>query len=390
MHLVPLLIAMTLGIHSANASGGVNDSIQKDIDSAIQEIMMTHVGQAICQKILGADPEAIEFHLGVSSGAAQTIAQSCNGDADVKWIFETSYQDIRKLTLKSFKPRKYALLSAETVFPIESWTDPFSNTTVLMAGREGVSHERLVQLLAHETAVYFDSKANPAHADAQNIPAIRDLILQTTARMNPLVAVTDPLIAHTLTFIRALQVEYAIVDELVAMRKIVAPADHEDPYLKLLISDQCREECLETLITNMRTDYLPIGLPLLAFAPHFRAVVTKELAKAKPLWHQAQWSRVQESLNNLPVEFLKSQFTGSPLTDLQRIFVTSNPPTLPFQIVAKFLNEDLWPIEKPAIMQTKLPTGATFLEFMKVPLLSGYNILLSSGPRVRVKPGNAE
>ena len=364
-------------------------AIQRDIDSAIQEIMLTRVGQAICQKILGADPAALEFHLGVSPEAAVTIAQSCNGDFDSTWIFETSRQDIRQLTLKSFKPRKYALLSAETVFPIESWTDAHTNATVFMAGREGVSHERLVQLLAHEMAVYFDSKANPAHTDAQNIPAIRDLRLQTTARMNPLVAVSDPLVAHTLTFVRALQVEYSIIDELITMRKIVAPADHEDVYLKFLISDACREECLEALVVDMRNTYLPIGLPLLAFASHFRAIVPKELARAKPLWTQQQWAGLGQSINNLPLEFLDRQYSGSPITDLQRIFVTTNPAPA-FQAVAKFLTEDLWPIEKPAIVQTRLASGETFLEFMKVPLLSGYNILLSSGPRVRVKTGNAE
>jgi hypothetical protein len=247
-----------------------------------------------------------------------------------------------------------------------------------------------VQLLAHETAVYFDSKANPAHADAQNVPELRDLELEPPGTINPLVAATDPLIAHTLTFVRALQVEYAIVNELIALHKIVPPVDHADPYLNYLVSDACRQECLDKLITRMRNEYLPIGLPLLAFAPHFRALAAKEIAHSNPFLPREQWARVQDSLNNLPVQFLKTQFTGHPLVDLQRVFVTSNPPSEAFQTVSHFFNDDLWPLEKPALEQTHLTSGETFLEFMKKPLLSGQNILLSSGPRVRVKPGIVE
>lgn len=387
MHLLSLITALILGTSPAIAA---NDAFQKDIDSAIQEILLTKVGQGICQKILGADPAALEFHLGVSHEAAGTLAQSCNGDVNAQWIAETSRADVRKLTLKSFQPRKYVLLSAETSFPIESWTDPFSNTTVFLTDRVGISHERLVQLLAHELAVYFDSKANPAHADAQNVPELRDLKLNSEGQFNPLVAVSDPLIAHTLTFVRALQVEYAIVDELIAMRKILPPADHDDPYLQFLVSKNCKEDCLERLIGEMRGKYLPIALPLLAYSPQFRVMVGPELAKARPLWRQTQWHRVQDSLNTLPADFLLpvASHTLSPLEDMQRTFVASNPPP-EFQTVSKFDN-DLWRLERPAIFKSTLDNGEPFLEFMKKPLLSGYNILLSSGPRVRVTTGNVE
>ena len=42
-------------------------------------------------------------------------------------------------------------------------------------------------------------------------------------------------------------------------------------------------------------------------------------------------------------------------------------------------------LDQGGIVQTALPNGQAFLEFMKVPLLSSYNILLASGPRVRVR-----
>ena len=387
--LFKLIIALTISMMSGRL-WAQDASFQRDIDSAVQEIMLTNMGQTICRQILGGQADAIQIHLGVTAQAAQAIAQNCGQIAPANnWVFPTSVQDIRKLTVGTFKPRKYVLLSAETVFPIESWTDPFTNTTVLMSGREGISHERLVQLLAHEVAVYFDSKANPGHPDAQNIPEIRDLKLRTPGGMNPLIAVSDPMIAHTMTFVRALQVEYSIVDELIRMHKIIPPADYGNPYLHMLVSDQCQEACLEQLVNGMHDKFLPLSLPLLAFSPYFRSRLPIEIA-GLPNWPQDQWPAVLQSTVQLPVDFLKTQFTGNPLADLQRVFTASVQPTPEFTTVSDFITKDLWPIEQPAITQTTTSNGKHFLEYMKSPLLSGYNISLSSGPRVRVGTGNTE
>lgn len=368
---------------------GIDKLFQQNIDSAFQDIMLTHTGKAICQEILGAQPDALEFHLGVSHDAAVAIAQNCSGAPTSDWIYPTSYKDIRKLTLKGYKGRRYSILRAQTKFPIESWTDPFTNTTVLLADRNGISHERLVQLLAHELAVYFDSKANPAHPNAQNIPTLKNLRANVHGNFDPLVAISDPQVAHTLTYVRALQVEYSIVNELIAMGKIQPPADHDRPALKYLISDACQQDCLQRLVVDLRQDYLPIGLPLLAFAPYFRALVGPELQRSGSL-QPADWSVAQQVLTALPVSFLSTQFTGDPAADLQRVFVSDDASKPAFQTVATFLNDKLWPLEQPVVMGTALPDGTPLLQYMKTPLLSGYNISLSSGPRVRIGTGNVE
>jgi hypothetical protein len=384
--LAGLLVAAPLAAYADS------DPFQNAIDTSVEEIMTTTLGKTICQHILGGDVDAIHVNLGVSTQAAQIIAQQCGSLAQPNhpWIYATNVDDIQKATLSSSKPRKYVMLSADNAFPIESWTDPFTNTTVLIAGPEGMPHQRLVQLLAHEMAVYFDSKANPAHPDAQNIPEIRNLNLPVSPLMNPLIAVTDPLVAHTLTFVRALQVEYQIVDELIQTGLISPPPDHNDPYLQFLVSEQCQKVCLESLIINMHSHYLPIGLPLLAFAPHFRSLIPLELARIQPHWSPDKWMSVQQVIGDLPVDFLKNQFTGNPLADIERVFLASTTPNDQFTTVAVFMSQDLWPLEEPSVVQTNLPNGRPFLEYMKVPLLSGYNILLSSGPRVRVGPGAVE
>lgn len=187
---------------------------QGQIDAAYAMIFKTQMGKAICRQILGADGEAIRFHLGVSAEAAAKLASDCPRTARHRWIFATKPEDIRKLTLKDSSPRVYRVLQSQLTFPIDSWTDPFTNSTVLVTPTWPMAFERLVQLLAHETAVYFDSKANPAHPDAQKIPELRQLPLHTQGAIDPLIAFSNPLQAHAMTFVRALQVESEILREL--------------------------------------------------------------------------------------------------------------------------------------------------------------------------------
>jgi hypothetical protein len=87
---------------------------------------------------------------------------------------------------------------------------------------------------------------------------------------------------------------------------------------------------------------------------------------------------------------MKGQFTGDVVTDLSRIFYTDESEKKAYQVVTSFLNEDLWKIEKQSITTARFTSGMTLLEFMKRPLLSGYNIALATGPRVRIRTGSIE
>ncbi len=390
MNLVRLIVFVTLILPGLSVAAEV--TLKDRIDLAFTEILHTRMGKAICANILGAQPEAIAFHLGVSAQRAKEIASDCMGSQGSPWIVETSYLDIQKLTLVPYKGRRYFVDTAPTSVPIESWTDPFTNATILFSKEGGLAYPRLVQLLAHEMAVYFDSKANPAHRDAQNLLAMRNLKLSPALGMDPLIALTDPLVAHTLTFVRALQVEFAIVDELVANGRIDAPKDNGDAYLRYLISPQCQQECLMDLVARMHETYLPIGLPLLAYAPHFRSLLAGEILHLGPNWSTPQWALYQRSVNQYPADYLSLENSAGrgPLAGVRRMFDSGQQAAPDFQAVTDFERDDLWVLEKPVLIGTKTESGETLLEFMKRPLLSGYNIMLSSGPRVRVRTGNVE
>lgn len=364
--------------------------VQQEVDRAFGLILQTQIGKAICRDIMGADAQALSLHLGISKTKATELAQGCGGSEASEWIYPTSPADIRKLTLKAAKPRRYKLVHTDVSFPIESWTDPYSNVTSILTTTKTVSLSRMVQILAHETAVYFDSKSHPLHPGAEDIPHLRGMNLKQAGQMNPLVAISNPLQAHTLTYLRALHVEFAILEELVGLGKIAPPKDLNDPYLQHLVSPRCAQSCIEELIRNTHAIYSPFTLPLLAMSPHYRALALQELPQIQLLWGQSEWADAHMVFNQMPVQFMKNQFAGDVVAEMSRFYFKNEEDRRAYERINAFLLSDLWPVEWAAISQSRFPSGATLLEFMKRPLLSGYNIALTSGPRVRVRTGSIE
>lgn len=384
-------IALVLGSLAPTSLAWAETSelpIQKDIDRAFELILSTHIGRAVCRDILGADAQALEMHLGMSKAEAAKIAKDCAGSEPSEWIYPTSPNDIRKINLKSPQARTYKLVHSDQSFPIESWTDPYSNVTTILITDNSISFPRLVQILAHEMAVYLDSKSHPLYPSADQIPHLRDLNIITTGSMNPLIVISNPLQAHTMTYLRALQVEFSILNELVDQKEITAPKDLSDPYLLELVSERCQQACIENLIEKMRDVYLPVSLPLLAFSSHYRALIERELIRLNLTPEQR--SQGGFALSALPIQFMKRQFTGDVVGDLTRVFYAEQSQKARFQVVSDFLKDTLWNLEKPSLYSAHFSSGLTLLEFMKRPLLSGYNIALASGPRVRIRTGGIE
>lgn len=401
MFLINIFMSLNLAFAATNPPPA-DVAFQDQIDKAYGLIFKTQIGQTICRDILGADAEAITLHLGVTLAKARVFASECSsGFEPAEWVYPTSPSDIQKISHAGQRPKKYVLQISSQAFPLESWTDPVSNSTTIMTlAGETLTFGRLVQILAHETAVYFDSKTNPAHPSAESITTLRDLKLNGPGLINPLVAVTNPLIGHTLTYLRALQVEFAIMDELVAKGALhapdsdttnddfEAPADFYSPALRYLISNTCGHSCIASLVTNLRDEYLPIALPMLAFANNYRALILGELPKLNLQWNNTEMFNAQVALNTYPVLYLKTQFTGDVVADMNHVFsALDQGEKAKFDAVTLFMKNDLWPIEWPTVSESRFDSGQTLLEFMKRPLLSGYNIMLTSGPRVRVRTG---
>ena len=387
-----LIGMLTLAGH-ATAARVVEVPIQRQIDDAFTLILRTRLGRAVCHDLLGKDAKAIEYHLGVSAERSRRIAEECTGASPSAWLYPTAVADIRKLTLRPVQPRHYKLVISDRSFPIESWTDARTNTTTIFTESPEVSFPRLVQVLAHEMAIYFDSKYYPAHPGRAAIPELNALDVRHDSQMNPLVAVSNPLTAPTLAYLRALVVEFQIVDELVTEYGLEAPADFHDPVLRKLISADCGETCIQRMIESQRQEFMPLSLPLLAAAAPYRGIVNSEFPHLQTLWTSEQWKKAQFVLNGLPEELLGdlNSDVGTQLAAFYRLGET-NPDS--FRTVASFLDQDLWPLEWPAIFGAKVEQPdrpeIPLLIYLKRPLLSGYNVLMTSGPRVRIRGGMTE
>lgn len=384
---IPLLLFSSVSF--ANLESSVDRRFQLAIDRAFQEIMQTKVGRSICDRVFAARATPLALHLGLSKAASEAIVQDCHADPATDWVYETPAQVVDQLSRSVLHPRHYLLMRAPLDFPIESWTDPFTNTTVLVLRSGKLTHSRLVQLLAHEMAVYLDSKSNPAHPAADHLPPLRRLVVEGGFPLDPMVAISNPLVAHTLTYVRALQVEFAIIDELVAAKVILPPPDFNDPFLRDIISQNCQDECLQRLVAKMKLNYLPMTIPLLALAPHYRALLERAVER-KPLL--AQWLGADElkATFSAVVQFLSKEYSGRPVKDLAKIFALKAPRPLAEMAAQNFMQFKMSPLEALSLATARVSRQQSLLEFMKAPLLSGYNINLSSGPRVRIKTGNAE
>lgn len=377
--------------------------LQQDVDRAFGMIFQTQIGQTICRDILGADASAIALHLGVTREAAVRFAKKCSGDFEpAEWVYPTAPADILKIGGgASQSTKQYILRTTEADFPIESWTDSVTNATTILfpedAQNKSSQFEYLVQILAHETAVYFDSKINPKHQNANSIPHLRSLSLKGPGKMDPLIAVSNPIVGHTLTYLRALQVEFAILDELDARFGIYFtphPALNH-PYLRYLVSEGCAHVCIEDLILRLKVDYMPIALPMLAFASHYRSIIIPELGRIQPKWNATEWLNANQSLNNFPVAYAQTYKetvnSQNVVVAMENVFNAPQSERAKFDSTMLFMANELWEIEWPVVSQSRFESsGLSLLEFMKRPLLSGYNIFLTSGPRVRVRGGLIE
>ncbi|MGE4130073.1 MAG: hypothetical protein AB7F86_00460 [Bdellovibrionales bacterium] len=366
---------------------------QTDIDQAFEVILQTRVGCAIVHHLLGAEEENLSFHLGISPSIARTAIKNCPEASGHEWIYPSPADRIRKMTLTPNGRRKYEVIFSNPSFPIESWTDPFSNTTVLVTDQLPLTKWTWIQLLAHETAVYFDSKNNLLHAEARSIPELRQLNISYHGLLNPLVVAADPLIGHGLAYLRALQFDQAVIEEI-RERRLVDAAEMGPPSgqeISKLTGVSCGHACVLGLIEKVRDLLKPFSLPLMALAPLFRPAILEDLSKLSLGWRESDWIEARRLLHHAPVNFLLPGFGTEPLLQMKKAFYERSEVSHQSLQLSGFLDRKIWPMERQTLDSARLNNPeVTFLEYLKRPLLSGYNIGLSGGPRVRIRTGGVE
>lgn len=380
--------------------------VQNQIDSAYETLVLSTYGHAICAKILNADVDHIESHLGVTRLTAVSIAYSCSDpEIDMQptpyvYVDKDYTGEITKLsTAPTAERRLYTLvISSKGDWPFDSWTDTLrNNTTLVLSDKDSRKKTAvdtfLLQLLAHETAIYFDSQSGVGTQEWLNLPPNRGLSFDDPQSRKIIRALANPLISQVLAFIRAFKVEAQIIKDLVDQGYIDLDFEQEySPQKFPFLAKDCREECLFSFIKTQAQSLLAHSAELSVFAPMYKFYLnpstTSSYLSGKPMSHSLTEAREQiiKATEYFMIRFKKNQGR------LNFISPSTNPNDINVAHEIEQLMADLLlPMDLKVLKQAKAPKdGPSFLELITTPVLSGQNVGAASGPRPRIRTGNTK
>lgn len=384
--------------------------LQAIIDDISIHLAKTKIGSSICSSILNHDPNLIENHLSVSVKAANEIARSClwpegalPDPSQSRLVFASPPEVLNKLSIRpgGVQKRLFILIVTDAPsFPFDSWTDPFLNHTILLVRHtpqySDLNRIFLTQLLAHELAIYFDGRSWPGTKEWSNIEPnqVFNKYVGTNNLRSMNTVLSNPLISNVFAFMRAFNVERAMIDDMVQNQGLELPDRYRYdlksfPFLASNYADQDLIEFVKTQSQKL----LPLSLPLVAWAPNYRAKKWRDL--------QSSVAGSQNQLTTDSTLVLKTYAPG-----FVRLFIESNPLKELLNLPEKRLGESAWQRTEQVFATLFFPNEFSFLmgvastlsseygqsdfsvfRFMSEPALSGYNVKGSSGPRPRIRGG---
>lgn len=388
----------------------LDPKFQKFLDDALLEIMSTEVGRAICAHILGGQQEMIEKHIGVSTKAAAAIKNRCASKPakQITYIHASNEDELVKISdsISTEKREYFFVFNFDKPWPMDSWTDPIGNRTYLILQKDWLEQAKksekielnksmtilLYQMLAHELAIYFDSKHFPGGENWHRLGLNQNTIWpQSPSQLeNVYAALMHPMVASALAFIRAFQIERMIMAELAAKKGFSLP---EEYISSKLLNNNCKGNCNEEVVRKVSMQFSEQSATLLALSPQYRnrlmvsrqelnsIGVEEDVDLLVDIWPNVffdQFANLKDVRS--PWLLLLPTATGKhsiqyALQKRASSFITN------FLFVNDFtflMNQSVYENQKPVPV----------LEFMSRPLLSGYNIRMSTGPRARIRGGD--
>lgn len=380
-------------------------SLQAIVDDITIQLMGTTLGHRIALRILQCDPELIENHLSVSAQAANEIARKCLIPPKTPFPFDSyvhsSPRDVlKKWSLRPLAEQKrlyfFVVTKNNDDFSFTSWTDSFSNKSVFILRNFPSSPELtygyLTQLIAHEIGIYFDSQFIPGTEEWQEIPTNEEFKNSFGDNWDSMSTIlTNPLIANVFAYMRAFKVEQIMVEELIQQNKLRLNPEltyGKDKY-PFLFDDWTTEESANYLAQQVH-NLLPMALPLVAWAPNYRRRKILEIKKSSSVSPSAQITDEEMVLDKYAQNYLVNSIKVSifiRLLDLRTIAYAENSD---WDKARDIFENQILPNELSALRKNQSTGGNSPLnlyEYMSTPLLSGYNIAGSRGPRPRIRAG---
>lgn len=302
---------------------------QAIIDGSLLSVFSTPTGRRWCGEVLRGDANLIAYHTGASLDAAQVIASGCQGE-----VAETE-RSILQNSRKEFAPRYYSfMIVGKRKTAIESWTSSM-NETVFVVEDKSLDEAKLIRLIIHELAVYFDSKSRLTPKRAATLPGFDAKLPEPACAAQS--ALGNPMISFALSAMRAFEVERALESELSAQGAHIAPEEGLSP---ILDKGRCTER-IEKVIDLM--------MPL-----------------STHIWAHGNYTQY-------------CSLDGQSGLYFEIGMMTRHSP----EKVKYWVDKDLKAFRKA--MASSGDTEEKFCEYYLRPEISGRNIHFSSGPRPRIK-----
>lgn len=385
-----------------------NPRFKKFLDEALLDIMSTDVGRAVCAHILGGNVDLIEKHIGVSTQTALAIKGQCASRPakQISYIHPSTEEELVKISESISKEKReyFFVFNLNKPWPMDSWTDPIGNRTYLILQKDWIDEAKkskdskisdslsilLYQMLAHELAIYFDPKHFPGGADWDRL-GIGQFIQwpQDLEQLDKVYsALMNPMIASALAFLRAFQIERLIMIEIAQKKGFALPAEYKNEGLF-----DCRGACLASNIRKIAMKFSSQSATLFALSPQYRNRLMTSSANFSSKGVEEYFKMTVEVWPKMFFDqFKKLSEVKSPWVLLLPT-VSANQSSYKIQNkVSFFITNYLFPMDYTLLAnEYVVEDGATMvsvLEFMTRPLLSGYNVRMSTGPRIRIRGGD--
>lgn len=374
--------------------------LQDFIGFILQNIMETSIGRAMCSHNSWQNPQVVQHHLGVSRKTAASIVNNClpNKQFAHTTIYNSPQEDEADEHMKRVPHRRYVIAVTDRPnLPFGSWTESFNNTTLIILHHSlfmsDINLIYLTQVLAHELAIYFDTKAWPFGPAWNRLPILRESVIRAPHPDKVTLATLNPLLAPILAFIRAFKIERQIVDDLVRIGKLsnepIYYSEKDYPFLH----KSCDNKCLVNYIKKNQEWIKPITLPLLALTPHYRTRKLEQL-KSLPAQDIPDFLDVAyEVLEKIPVFYMNRRANDllalDFITNQDADFIKLN------HLSANFLDQhiatqDLHELATARLSLKGNSQSYALLSYLAIPLLSDVNSPLANGPRPRIRVGSTK
>lgn len=387
-----------------------NQVIQSLIDEAYRSLLLTSFGGRIVRELLNCSPELLLKHLGLSQDEAYGLSRTiCSGNDQYSgwakntshpWLFTLPNNDPDKVvSLRQKKRRSYKILflPERDALPMDSWTDfKTQTTTIYVEDRISLKdlQKKLLLVLAHETAIYFDQKAQLSAATWSGHPnfntfSVTDFNTTTQNDLNAfLTAANNPLIAQVLSYVRAFKVEEYWMRQVSSSKLQQMTIDIPDEYNHWrypFLNPKCTKTCLEHFLLTASSSISKFSLPLLSSSRYWSMKVLELSAVAST----DETRRIQRTLINYRKAYV-TQINGYPNFLLEAV----QPEILRLsQETEQVFEQLLIPQDLETLLEISLSTPprktSPAIEFLTVPSLGNFGVEMAAGPRPRIRTGSS-